>query len=315
MGCSCHRKAGSLSCGCSSWKGSSAARARSAGALAEAGKVCEKWSGATPGAAVPCRSKVLGRTLELRLPGSPRQEFEIEACAIPRPSVRPSKRCKTAFLARPKGTIFGARAPLELVDGGKVRNASRTPRPTHAGMSVEWVSGKIVDGPAQRLRDNRDTGAATLEGIDLPFPHRVGSSVCCPESTLSALALGAEVRDAAEDLGEVSPGVLARLRKLAAHLATRHRVEGLPGRLEADDIDGAFRVVEAGTTYCENYLRAWQDTAEASAALRKVERKKAKSRKASAKRRANEASKTGGRRAVEALQRQTRKGTKLRGSK
>lgn len=300
-GCGCKRprRAGAL-CGCSSSSRSS----RSAGALERAAAVCDRWSGLRPGDRVPCRSTAVGRTLDLRVPGQPRGPVKIEACAVPRASVRPSKRCAPAYLGVIGDGLF--RGQVELVDGGKVRNAMRTPRPSHPGMLVEWIAGKIIAGPRQRMRSNVDEGADVLEGLDLPYPHRAGSSICCPTSTLSALVLGVEVREAYEVDGEMPRALCGRLERLAGHLRSKHRVEGLASAVGPEDFDAAFAIASAGHAYCAKYLSDWQESAEVAAAFRKVERKREKSRKASARRRASKAAKSENSRAVKALQRAAR---------
>jgi hypothetical protein len=277
--------------------------------LKQAGELCAKWMGRDPGQPVSCRSKAVGRTLELKLPGQPRQAYTLEACAVPRASVRASKRCKPAFLGRSDGGLFpGERF---LIDGGKVKNATRTPRPFHAALPVEWVSGRMVGGPRDLMADNAREGRDLLEGLDLPFPHRAGSSPCCPSSSISVVELGSEVRDAYES-DALPAGLRARLGRLAKHLAgPRHRLEGLPLVLGPEDFDGAWAIVNAGSRSCETYLSTWHTQAEESAALRKVEKKKERARKSSAKRRASKSAKEGGRRAVQALQRQSRTGRKL----
>lgn len=284
-------------------------RSKSTVGLKQAGELCAKWMGRDPGQPVPCRSKAVGRTLELKLPGQPRQAYTLEACAVPRASVRASKRCKPAFLGRSDGGLFpGERF---LIDGGKVKNATRTPRPFHAALPVEWVSGRMVGGPRDLMADNAREGRDLLEGLDIPFPHRAGSSPCCPSSSVSVVELGRELRDAYET-DEMSSGLRGRLARLSKHLSgPRHRVEGLPLVLGPDDFGGAFAIVEAGSKACETYLATWHTQAEESAALRKVEKKKERARKSSAKRRASKSAKEGGRRAVQALQRQSRTGRKL----
>jgi len=265
--------------------------------------------GRDPGQTVPCRSKAIGRTLELKVPGHPRQTYELEACAVPRASVRASKRCRPAFIGRTDGGLFpGERV---LIDGGKVKNATRTPRPFHPAMAVEWIAGRMIGGPRDLMADNARAGADVLEGLDLPFPHRAGSSPCCPSSSISVVELQREVRDAYET-DELPAGLRARLGRLAKHLAgPRHRLEGLPLSLGPEDFDGAWAIVNAGSRSCEAYLSTWHTQAEESAALRKVEKKKERARKSSAKRRASKSAKEGGRRAVQALQRQSRTGRKL----
>lgn len=277
--------------------------------LKQAGALCAKWLGKDPGQSVPCRSKAVGRSLELKVPGRVKQTYAIESCAVPRPSVRPSKRCKMAFIGRTDGGMFpGERT---YIDGGKVRNAQRTPRPFHPALEVEWVSGRMVGGPADLIDANYRAGNDLLEGLDLPFPHRAGSSPCCPTSAISVVELRQDVR-AAYEADELWPSLRARLAKLSKHLAgPRHDVRGLPATVKADDFAGATAIVDAGARSCERYLSSWQANAEESAKLRKVERKKERSRKSSAKRRESKARSEGGRKAVQALQRQSRTGRKL----
>lgn len=277
--------------------------------LKQAGALCAKWLGKDPGQSIPCRSTAVGRSLELKVPGRIKQSYAIESCAVPRLAVRPSKRCKTAFIGRTDGGMFpGERT---YIDGGKVRNAQRTPRPFHPALDVEWVAGHMVGGPADLMDNNRIAGADSLEGLDLPFPHRAGSSPCCPTSAISVGELRQDLRWAYE-ARELWLGLRTRLAKLAKHLAgPRHGIAGLPATVAADDFAGANAIIDAGTMFCEKYLRSWQYNAEESLKLRKVERKKERSRKASAKRRESKARSEGGRKAVEALQRQSRTGRKL----
>jgi hypothetical protein len=199
-----------------------------------------------------------------------------------------------------------------LIDGGKVKNATRTPRPFHPAISVEWVAGRMIGGPRDLMADNARSGADVLEGLDLPFPHRAGSSPCCPSSSISVVELGRELRDAYETSDEMPAGLWSRVGRLARHLSgPRHRVEGLPLVMDRADFDAAFAVVAAGSRACETYLSTWHTQAEESAAIRKVERKKERAKKSSAKRRASKSAKEGGRKAVQALQRQSRTGRKL----
>lgn len=278
--------------------------ASGASPLKSAGAVLDRWAGQPPGTEVPCRSTLIGRTLDIKRKGSPKGPVEIIACAVPHRTNKPSKAGRPSYLGATPG-LFGRR--VELLEGGKVRNASRTPRETHAGMDLEWAGGEILNGPIQRMKTNELAGRAELSGLDLPFPHRAGSSVCCPSSALSASGLSLELFVAEEDEGAMSAGLRERLGRLAAHLRTRHRVEGLAAPREADDFQRARDIVRAAEGYCSTYLHDWQKHAEEDFALHRVESKKASARKASKRRRDSKRSKTENSRAVKALQRQARR--------
>lgn len=276
-------------------------------ALKQAGALCDRWAGQEPGTPVPCRSTLVGRKLELKQPGREREVVELVACAVPRPTSKPSKKCKTAFLGRGKG----GKGVLQLVDGGKARNASRTPRPTHAGLDVEWVAGEMIDGPIQRMKTNQLAGRDELAGLDVPFPHRAGSSICCPTSALSAYALSLEVLVAEQDEGAMTASLVSRLGRLAEHLRTRHQVGGLSTPRDLEDFGRANAITAAATGYCTTYLYDWQRHAVEDAAVRRVERKKAARRKASQRKRDSVRAKTGNSRAVKALLRQSRRASGL----
>ena len=269
------------------------------GEYAEAVRLCERWAGLRPGDAFDCKSNLIGREVELRH-GRKRERVRIESCLVPR-SDKPSKRCAPDYLARisePGKLPFSVR-----LDGGHVRNATRTPRPTHDPAVVpppdlpsEWR----LKFYRAKMRENVSEGLPAFDGLDLPFRHRVGSSVCCPEHPLSAPVLREALRWAGEGEG-IGPELGAQLVELARHLRDKHRqrVE-VPAAIGPDDFEAAEAVLAASDGYCAAYLTGWEETAEDQVELRRVERKKHKRKSTTA------ATKTKRKEAVQRSMRHTR---------
>jgi len=265
----------------------------------EAARLCRRWEGARIGDGTQCRSALVGRTLTLRLrKRDPAVQVKVVGCAIPR-SDRKSKRCRVDYLVRPlpgQGVLPGE----VVVDGGRVRNASRTPRPTH-------------DGPLRPDRDdprrfrvyelaqgaNLDAGLLRTTGLDLPYRHRVGSSVCCPDHPENAVQLADDVRWAMEGEG-MSKALRERIMRLGRHLRDKHKVAvRLPAKLGRQHERTALRIIRAGDAYCGRVLSTWEAHAREDAAER---RKRAPKRRPSAVR----ARKAKTKRAVKRATRHTR---------
>lgn len=268
--------------------------------LAEAARICARWAGRRVGDAVPCRSTLIGRELVLRV-GGPAEPAEVVACAVPR-SEKKSKRCRPAYLVK-RGGLFPR---VDLVDGGKVRNASRTPRASHGAPAWQTVGGVLAWGPRDAVRENTDAGEPAMLGLDLPYPHRVGSHVCCPDHAFNALVLGARVRDEYEGEGELSAATRRALAGLAGHLRTRHAAEDLPAKVGAEDFEEAFRIVATGDGYCAKVLGDWQTSHDEAAPIRREEQRKLRNRRKGRARSKAQAAKSEQSRAVKALQRITR---------
>ena len=250
--------------------------------LREAIRICDRWEGLRVGDPVPCRSNLIGRTVELKpTRREPRGLVEIVGCAVPK-SERPSKRCKVAYLVKPlKGQ--GMLPFVHAVDSGKVKNATRAQRPTHT-LSHDHLTDDRDDPYFYRQlgliqRENEAEGSPRMLGLDIPYRHRVGSSICCPDHPWSALALSEDLRWARE--GEaMSPELVRKVLGLGRHLVAKHEVRGLvvPASLAPDDFDTAEAILSASDAYCGDYLIAWEQQQEADAkARREAPRKRRKS--------------------------------------
>lgn len=252
--------------------------------FAELGAICSRWRGAPPGTVVPCKSSIVGREIEVKVRGKGgKQRVTVTGCAVPR-SPRPSKRCKPDYRVQ---EVTPALFPFSAtVDGGTVRNATRTPRETHPGGAWEFLNGRFMYGPREALEVNQAEGLGLMSGLDLPYPHRAGSHVCCPANAANADELRREVMDADSEGEPLSPNVRARLARLATHLRKHHGAEGLPSKYGPEDYAAATELVTAGDEWCAGLLRRWQDDQVERNALYREEskrkRKAAKSRHASA---------------------------------
>ena len=247
--------------------------------LREAIRICDRWAGLRVGDPVPCRSPLIGRTVELKpTRREPRGLVEIVGCAVPSTD-RPSKRCKVAYLVKPlKGQ--GMLPFVHAVDGGKVKNATRTARPTHEiGLAPDRDDPRRWQFFANVERENVDNGLPRMTGLDLPYRHRVGSSVCCPDHQWSVPALAEGLRWAEEGEG-IDPDLARALLGLGRHLRDRHGLEVVvPARLEAEDFDTARAILEASDSYCGAMLTSWE---QAQAAAEEERRSKPRKRRKSA---------------------------------
>jgi len=230
---------------------------------------------------VPCKSSLIGRTVSVRVRGQPGpQTVEVTACVVPK-SERAAKGKRPDYRVREVGALFPFSA---TVDGGRIRNATRTPRAFHGAGPWEFVNGQFLYGPVQAMQVNRDEGLSPLEGLDLPYPHRVGSHICCPDHSANALRLAGVVRDEYETEGEISPATRRELAALVAHLRKTHSAKGLPARIEADDFRGAFLITEAGVEWCAELFAGWQESQVQRNAEYRAESKKKRKRAKSAAR-------------------------------
>lgn len=243
-------------------------------AYREAARLCSRWEGARVGDGTRCRSALVGRTITVRLRRrDPAVRVEVVGCAVPR-SDRKSKRCKSDYVVRPlpgQGVLTGE----TVVDGGRIRNAARTPRPTH-----DPTMRPDRDDP-RRFRfyelvqhANADQGLLRTAGLDLPFRHRIGSSVCCPEHPENPVALAEEVRWAMEGEG-MSRDLRARILKLGRHLVAKHgSTVRLPEKLGKNHERTALRILKAADAYCGTMLNTWEEHARADAEERRSRPKK-----------------------------------------
>lgn len=258
-------------------------RARPADALAELAR--SRWAGAPVGREVPCKSSLIGRTVAVRVRGKPgKQDVEVTACVVPK-SERAAKGKRPDYRVREAGpALFPFTA---TVDGGRVRNATRAPRAFHPAGPWQFVNGQFLYGPREAMAVNRAEGLSPLEGLDLPYPHRVGSHICCPDHSSNALRLAGVVRDEYETEGELSPATRRELAALVAHLRKSHSAKGLPSSVEADDFSGADTITSAGVEWCADLFSDWQESQTQRNAEFRAESKKKRKRAKSAARRAS----------------------------
>lgn len=240
----------------------------------EAARLCRRWEGARVGDGTRCRSALVGRTITVRLRVREKPiKVTVVGCAIPR-SDRKSKRCKTDYLVRPlpgQGYLPGE----VVVDGGRIRNASRTPRPTHdPAMRPEHDDPRKFRFYELVQRDNADAGLPRTTGLDLPYRHRVGSSVCCPDSHENPVRLADEVRWAMEGEG-MSTALRERIMRLGRHLRDKHGAAvRLPAKLGRNHERTALRIIAAGDAWCGRMLDQWEAHAREDAAERRARPKK-----------------------------------------
>lgn len=139
---------------------------------------CNRWKGLPTGVGVPCGSRSLvGKTLSLHLPGQGnRAPAKVEACVVPaRPTAakqRSSRACEGAYRVQVKGEL-GPR----VVAKSKLREWARN----RGGLCPEQV--ELAAGMVAGIEHAAELeGVHPFTGLDLPFPHRVASSVCCLKS-------------------------------------------------------------------------------------------------------------------------------------
>lgn len=232
-------------------------------AFREAARLCARWEGARIGDGTQCRSALVGRTLSVRLrKRDPAVQVKVVGCAVPR-SDRKSKRCRVDYLVRPLPGQ-GVLVTEYVVDGGRVRNASRTPRPTHGpGLSPDRDDPRRFRVYELAQGANLDAGLLRTTGLDLPYRHRVGSSICCPDHPENAVRLADDVRWAMEGEG-MSQELRGRIMALGRHLRDKHRVAvRLPAKLGRHHEKTALRIIRAGDDYCGRVLSTWEANARA----------------------------------------------------
>lgn len=224
----------------------------------EAARLCRRWEGARVGDGTKCRSALVGRTLTVRLrKRDPAVKVNVVGCAVPS-SDRASKRCKVDYVVRPLPGQ-GVLVTEYVVDGGRIRNASRTPRPSHDGpLTPDRDDPRRFRVYALAQGANLDAGLLRTTGLDLPYRHRVGSSVCCPDHPENAVRLADEVRWAMEGPG-MSRALRERVMRLGRHLRDKHHVDvRLPAKLGKTHERTALRILRAGDAYCGKVLSDWE---------------------------------------------------------
>jgi hypothetical protein len=246
----------------------------------EAARLCPRWEGMRVGDSMKCRSALVGRRLTIRpRPRTQPALVEVLGCAVPR-SDRKTKRCRADYVVARVRSDGSLGAPF-VVDGGRIRNASRTPRPMHRLEDERITTDR--DAPyfyqqyAMIQRENEADGLARMEGLDLPYPHRVGSSVCCPDHPENAVRLAAELRWAIESDG-VDRNLERRILSLGKHLRTKHRISvAVPESLSGNE-DAAWRILIASDNWCGDGLIEWEQRAKQEAEERRARRGKGKRR-------------------------------------
>ena len=246
----------------------------------EAARLCSRWEGMRVGDGLTCRSALIGREVTMRLSRRDRPvRVTIVGCAVPR-SDRKTKRCRADYVVARVRSDGSLGAPF-VVDGGRVRNASRTPRPMHRLQDERLTTDR--DAPyfyqqyAMIQRGNEADGLARMEGLDLPYPHRIGSSRCCPDHPENAIRLADELRWAIESDG-VDRNIERRILSLGKHLRTKHKISvAVPESLSGNE-DAAWRILIASDNWCGDGLIEWEQRAKQEAEERRARRGKGKRR-------------------------------------
>ena len=247
----------------------------------EAARLCPRWEGLRVGDSMKCRSALVGRRLMIRpRPRTQPALVEVLGCAVPR-SDRKTKRCRADYVVARVRSDGSLGAPF-VVDGGRVRNASRTPRPMHAPKHEHWMTDRDAPYFYQQYmmiqRENEADGLARMEGLDLPYPHRIGSSRCCPDHPENAVRLADELRWAMEGHG-IDRNLARRILSLGKHLRTKHRISvAVPESLGPDDENAARRILVASDNWCGDGLIEWEQRAKQEAEDRRARRGKGKRR-------------------------------------
>ena len=242
----------------------------------EAARLCARWEGSRVGDGTKCRSALVGRTITVRLrKRDAAVRVEVVGCAVPR-SDRKSKRCRVDYLVRPlPGQGVGTNE--RVVDGGRVRNASRTPRPTHDPAIRPTADDRALYGfrfYEVIQNDNKRDGLPLTAGLDLPYRHRIGSSVCCPQHPENPVELLDAVRWAMEGEG-MDRDLRTRILRLGRHLRDKHGVAlRVPETLGKHHERTAKRILAAGDGYCARMLDKWEESARMDAEERRTRPKK-----------------------------------------
>lgn len=251
----------------------------------EAARLCPRWEGMRVGDTMKCRSALVGRRLTIRpRPRTQPALVEVLGCAVPR-SDRKTKRCRADYVVARVHADGSLGTPF-VVDGGRVRNASRTPRPMHRLQDARITTDRDAPYFYRQFemieRENEGLGLPRMEGLDLPYPHRIGSSRCCPDHPENAVRLGEELRWAMEG-GGIDRALARRILSLGKHLRTKHRIGvAVPEALGPDDEDAARRILRAADDWCGDALLAWEQRAKEEAEERRKRRGKGRRRSATA---------------------------------
>lgn len=175
----------------------------------------------------------------------------VEACVVPtRPTKakqRSARPCEGAYRVRVKGEL-GPR----IVSKSKLREWARN-RGGLCPEQVELAAGMVVD--IERAAELE--GVHPFTGLDLPFPHRVASSVCCVKSRNHVDELSTAVAFAAFGTADEEREAIARV-KGALPRALRSR--------KVATIDEAVEAVKAMRDHC------WDQWREADRRARERER-------------------------------------------
>lgn len=218
------------------------------------GDLCPRWTVADAsakggrrsmpeGARVPCKTPYLGRKVELRGEG----EVTVRGCAVPSPP-KPKKRggatrCEGAFL------VEGLPGVTFTVPKSKVREASRV----REGLCPDRL--ELPDERGGFLRAwKREAKAKGLhpfaDDMDLPFPHRRGSSPCCVNAAVSPASVEALLVDL-----ETNP-LLDVVDVIDA--AKRLQPKGMLGRVAVRGLADVPRAIEATRDHCWSSWERWK---------------------------------------------------------
>lgn len=216
--------------------------------------VKKAWLELGPGRPVKCASKLLGRKVPLKGGG----EGEIVGCATPLgesllQTDRRSRRykCQGAVLLK---TPLGVVVP---VPASVARERMRV-REGLCPDAVRYEKGMVAVMEREAIR----RGFPLVQGQDLPFPHRKGSSACCTNATTYHGVLEDQYLAAME--GSVPDVDVIRLARKAL---PKHLRATVPVRT-LEDVPGVIAAVQ------EHCAEAWRTKEAASKESRRDYQKK-----------------------------------------
>lgn len=209
---------------------------------------CPRWEGFTPGARFACESPYLGREVQLRH-GEPLAT--VVSCTAP-PWLAPAARAKLSPRRRCEGgfevTFPGGLGVPVVVRGSKVRERLRV----REGLCPDALVLDPHSGfVAYEEREAHKAGRDPYEGQELPFPHRLGSTPCCQNSSVYPDKVASALRDVISGDGFFEPDdVVAMARKMVPKsMRAGLKISSL------EDIPGAIANVRA---HCWGVVKTWE---------------------------------------------------------
>lgn len=220
--------------------------------------LCPHWEGKFPGARVPCSSPLIGRSVALRSGRGRVHPAEVLGCTAPieMPSAKREKlsarrRCEGGFEVR-----FTDGLDIRFaVPKSKVRERMRE----REGLCPDAL---VIDPHSGFVefeeREARKRGVQPFVGGELPFPHRLGSTPCCRNSSVYPDKVEEAFFEAKAGRGFVD-------REDVVVMAQKMIPKGLRSEVSVEAFGDVPAALVAVREHCWNVVRHWESAKQRTA--------------------------------------------------